>query len=426
MSVEKRLLRSAKNLSFLVTGNFLSQIISMVGFILISGYLSRKELGIYAIVTSFVGFFLVFTLPQINKVLIRKGVTDEKNLDNILSDSFGFRLLVGWIAMIICIVTVVFMNYDLLTKALILVYSISLMLTSVNSYYLIIYQVHEKMQFYSIVEVVQKSLYFLFTIIVVVLDLGLVVLMVASLISLGISVIINIRLSKRFIEMKVRLKFRIKWDILKPTIIFSLLLFLTYMATQIDILMISVLRIPDDVAVYKIALTLIEPGYVLRNLVFIATFPMFIKIYSSKDSIQINKLFIYGIILGIVVLIGAGIVSLFSEFIIGLIFPKYGDSLSPAIFSVLIFFLGLKFFELPFYNALQATGNEKKLLLIYWIPPIVNIVLNLVFLQWFGLIGIAYSTIAVGVVSVGLLVIMTVKILHHKEIAKEKMGCKDC
>jgi O-antigen/teichoic acid export membrane protein len=103
--------------------------------------------------------------------------------------------------------------------------------------------------------------------------------------------------------------------------------------------------------------------------------------------------------LGFGILLLAFVGSYFSEDVITLLFGvAYSES--GIILSVLIFFLAASFFTIPFTNSLQATHNESKILAIFWIGPCINIGLNYLFFKMYGLIGIAYSTLFVGVFTI--------------------------
>ena len=409
-----RLLLAMKNFSYLVVGNVVSQMLAMVGLIFITRYLGVRNYGIYTTVTSYVSIFLFFTLPQINKVLIREGVKNEKKIGDILSNSMGLRVLMSFISIALCLIGLFFVNYDIYTKILIAIYSITLLLSTLEGYYLIIYQVHERNQYYALIGVIHRLLYLLLSMLVILLNLGLTVLLITSIISLAITLFLNIRISKKFVNITFKFFLDFRWSLIKPVIIFSTILFFGNVKTATDILMISNLRPYEDVGIYNIAINLVAPGMILRNLLFIATFPMFIKVFDSKDKMLVKNLFMSGFFMGFIVILGASILAVISKTLIITLFSSEYAAAAP-IFSVLIFFLAFKYFELPFYNALQATGNELKLLYVYWVPPVLNIILNFIFLEWFGLIGIAYSTMLVGFVSVALLVIMSYFVLKNKE-----------
>jgi O-antigen/teichoic acid export membrane protein len=68
---------------------------------------------------------------------------------------------------------------------------------------------------------------------------------------------------------------------------------------------------------------------------------------------------------------------------------------SGSILAALLFYIGLAWGRLPYTTALQATGNEKTVVWTTAVTAAMNIPLNLVLFNLYGLMGIAYSTIVV-------------------------------
>jgi O-antigen/teichoic acid export membrane protein len=109
--------------------------------------------------------------------------------------------------------------------------------------------------------------------------------------------------------------------------------------------------------------------------------------------------------LGIVVFLLAILGYIFSEPVITLLFGEtYSES--GIVLGILVFYIAIIFFRLPFGIACLATGNENLALMIAPISATMNVVFNYVFFLRFGLIGIAYATLIVftfsTVVSIGL------------------------
>jgi O-antigen/teichoic acid export membrane protein len=67
-------------------------------------------------------------------------------------------------------------------------------------------------------------------------------------------------------------------------------------------------------------------------------------------------------------------------------------------------------------SSLQAANYEKLLLKIVWIPSAANVVLNLVFLHFFGLIGIAYSTLVVVAINYFVHMMLTRRLIKKGKI----------
>ena len=159
------------------------------------------------------------------------------------------------------------------------------------------------------------------------------------------------------------------------------------------------------------AVRLIDPVGIMKNTISIAFFPIFVKVFSRK-AVDKNVVFKYSVALGIITFIGAAVVAIVSQPLIPLLLSEdYAQSAS--IFAVLIFYSGFSFANFPFQSSLQAANYEKLVLKIAWIPSAANVFLNLVFLYFFGLIGIAYSTLVVAAINY-LVHMMVVKRLIKK------------
>jgi len=173
--------------------------------------------------------------------------------------------------------------------------------------------------------------------------------------------------------------------------------------------MISLLGSSKDVGLYGVAFQMMAVGLTMRGLLSTAFFPIFVKTY-SKNAVKWNNLLKYAITMGLCLLAIVAIFSLFSEQLISLILgEKYLES--GTLLSILAFYVAIAFFSFPFANTLQATHNEIHILKICWIAPFLNIGLNYLFFKTFGLIGIAYSTLVVGCVSLTIYIIITWKAL---------------
>jgi O-antigen/teichoic acid export membrane protein len=285
------------------------------------------------------------------------------------------------------------MPYTNEIKIFIMIYSLNMFSIGFKNYFYSVFIVKHLFQYNAFFNVFNRLLYVSLSILFLEFDYGVSALIIISLISNFISLFMIIKTSRKYI--KYRFIFFVFWDwkIIKPSIIFTLILFMGMMATRIDLIMISMFRPYSDVGIYAVVERLIEPVTIFHNYISISFFPIIIRLFKSKQ-INRNILFKASIALSIIALIVAGILSIFSKPIINIFFSNnYNESI--GIFSILIFYMAISFMNIPFSLSLQALGKELLLLKIAWIPPLLNIFLNILFLNLFGLIGIAYSTLLV-------------------------------
>lgn len=404
--------RGLKNTSYLTIGYFLSMVINLFGFVYIARFLGPNIYGIYLTVGAFVGLFVILTFNGIHKVILREGAKDLNQMGDYFEKIIGIKILFTFIAINVCIILSLAMPYTLLEKFYIIVFSSTLIYRSLHDFFGTVYQAAEKMQYNAVLTVINRILFVSLAIAFLYMGFGLISLFIISIFSQFFTLLLNIRLTKRFVSFKFFNK--IKWDtsILIPGLIFTILSFSVFLSSRIDLVMISLLGSTKDVGIYGAAHHIIETGFIFRNIFATAFFPIFIKSFYKK-SVRWKKLFKYAIMLGLSMLLLAVIGSYFSEQVITLLFGvKYSQS--GVLLSVLIFSLAIAFFTIPFTNTLQATHNEIINLKICWIAPSLNIVLNYLFFKIFGLIGIVYSTLVVGVITLPIWIFITWKVLKKQ------------
>jgi len=411
-----KILRGLKNVSYLTIGHFVSLAISFFGLIYIARILGPSNYGVYTTVGVFVGMFDIITFYGINKIVLREGSKDFSKMHHYLENTTAIKNFFVFIAIIVCIIASVFTNYSTQVKLYIILFSFSLIYTSFNGFLMTIYQAAEKMQYTAILTILHRVLFVSLSIIVLYMGFGIFALLMVALFSQFFTLIINFKLTKKFLSFKFLNK--IKWDmnLLKPALIFSILSFSYFLAGRIDIIMISIMGTSIDVGLYGVANQIMMVGLTTRGLLATAFFPIFVKSFHN-NAVRWQKLLKYASIMGLGLLLVAAIISFYSEQIIPIIFGgEYFTS--GTILSVLIFYVAIAFFMIPFSNILQATHNEMYLLKICWIAPFLNIGLNYFFFIEFGLIGIAYSTLIVGSINLLLYIIITKRALKNQNKLK--------
>jgi len=417
--INKGVKRGMKNLMFLSLGQFSSAIVNGLSFLLIIYFLGLPAYGKFVTVSSFVAFFTLLTLNQMSKVIIREGSKDITKMSRIIERTSGIKTALCLLAMLFTFIFTLLSPYTWEIKLYITIFSFHLIYDTYSSFFYSIFNALEKMQYIAILQFGQRVLTFILTVTCLLLGFDILALIVVATLSSLLTVFINYKISSRFIPFRFNLG--IYWDkeLMKSTLIFSLILFMSFVATRIDVLMLSILASWSDVGVYGAAEKFAEPGQIIRNLAAVAFFPMFVKMFHNKK-VKGAILFRYSIaaafivfFLITIVVICVNLLSIpLADIVEGTRAEVYLDPI--PIWSVLFYYVGISIITIPFINALQATHNEMVVLRISWIPPIANIVLNLVFLKLFGVIGIAYSTLCVYTIGFILHMIVCWKVLKRQ------------
>jgi O-antigen/teichoic acid export membrane protein len=401
--------RGIKNVSYLAMGNFVSQFINIVGFIYVARMLGPKNYGIYVTVSVFVEWFELLLLDGLNTTVLREGSKDLVRMHIQLEKSIGLRNALILAAITMCITASFFTPYQLQTKLYILLFSFQIIYNGIKEFFGAIYQATEKMKYISILQITNRLLFVGLSIFFLSLGFGLTTVFLISLFSNFFTLFLNFRFSRKLIRFNLFAKIHVDKNLLKPAVIFSLMSFLGYFSTRVDLLMISLLGTPSDVGIYGVAFRIAQQGMVLRSMTEAAFFPIFIKRFhrgkmEGRRLIRVSLLFLVGIFAA------AFLASLFVEDLVPMVFGAEYQA-SAHILSVLIFYVAFGWVGIPFSMAAKATHNEKYLLIIVSITAVLNVVLNYVFFLKFGLMGIAYSTLVVFFVAALLVYLIIYRVL---------------
>jgi O-antigen/teichoic acid export membrane protein len=388
-------LRGIKNFSYLTAGNFAAEFLNIVGFVFIARLLGAKDYGVYVTVSTFVGMFDLVLLEGLNKSVMREGTKDLEKMPLQLEKTIGIRNALIAAAILLCWGSSLFAPYDRSTKLYILLFSFQLVYLGLKGFLATIFQATEDMKYIPLFGIVNRILFVGLSITALSLGFGLLALFLISLFANLITLGLNFRLSRKLLRFRLLSRIQVDKKILMPGLVFSLMGFASYLVTRVDLLMVSFLGTSGDVGTYGVAFRIAEQGVVLKNLIVVAFFPIFIKYFHRENAqvrgkrlMSLSGLFFIGVFLATFLL------SLVIKDLVSLVFgPQY--QASGYILKVLLFYLAFAWSSLPFTTAAQATHNEKYLLMISSGLAVLNVLLNYVFFLRFGLIGIAYSTLVV-------------------------------
>ncbi len=412
MYINFRFLRGIKNTLYLASGNFIVQIITLVGFIYIARMLGPEDYGIYVTVGAFVGLFNFFLLGGLNRSIIREGSKDLSHMHIALEKTIGLRNGLIVIAIVVCIISSFFTPYEFQVKLYILIFSLQLANTGVKGFVGTIYQTTEKMQYIPIFDIANRALFVLLSITFLYLGYGVLVLFIISLFANFSTLLISYRFSQRFVKFHFFSKIQFDKNLLKPALTFSLLSFIGFFVQRVDLLMISFLGTSKDVGLYGVAYQAAHYGVLLRNLTVTAFFPVFVKQF-YKAKMKGSALIKYSLIFFIGIFLISLAVSFYVEDITVTLFGSNYQN-SGGILRVLIFYIAFTWATLPFTTAAQATHNEKYLLIVTSIMALLNIPLNYILFLKYGVIGIAYSTLTVYSIGGILMVVITYSMMKKQ------------
>ena len=188
----------------------------------------------------------------------------------------------------------------------------------------------------------------------------------------------------------------------------------------IDTFMIGLLiATPESVALYKVASTIPAALAFLPNCVMVYVIPYFVLHNKNQKWLRdkYSKLIKFGIL-------GYGVFSLIliigSKFIINTLYtPEYSEAVLPFIILMIGFFFSATF-KIPTNNILFAMRKMRFKLVITISSGILNIILNVSFINHFGITGAAITTTLINIFSSILGVWYTNRTLKKMKVEEEE------
>jgi O-antigen/teichoic acid export membrane protein len=260
------------------------------------------------------------------------------------------------------------------------------------NFFLYVFQSYEKMQHNFIVRSLYGFSLFLICIIIILQKLSVQAIavgyIIASLISLFAVLILTIRyFTKFFIEFDY-----IFWKkIIKESWYFFAGVICMAIYVNVDTTLISIFRNYTEVGLYQSADKVLAV-FLSLTLVHQVIFPKLSSLYSQNNLYTYKKLMKNIIVLSFVIIIPIGlIVSIFSKEIMVIIYGKEYESASIALIPLI--WTGILIFFSTFWgNTLVISKRQDKWFYSLLLGAIVNVILNLIFIPYYGYFASAIIT----------------------------------
>lgn len=385
--------RTFKNVGYLTISNIVAQFISLIGAFYIPRLLGPVNYGIYNTVLSYVLIFSIFSFSGMNKAIVRESSKDLSQVKEILELTIGFRFFASIFSAIVSVIFLLFLDYDNATKFYIILFSSYLIVDGLQTSLNTVHQAFEEMKIISVFAIVRQIALVGLSIISLKAGYGIWELIIINLAVNTLILICNKIYTNKIVEFNIFSKIRFIKKYIISGFYFSLMDSLNLFSNRIDIVMLSFLTTPQNVGLYAFAQRLSEKGLIMRTPISQSLFPFYTK-KMKQNNMSFKDLIIHSAIITIPSIIIVVMVISFSElFIVKIVGATYKES--AAIINVLVYYLFFSYIVLPFGLALQVKGFEKYYSKIQVIRAILNIILNYLLFLYYGIIGIAYSTLIV-------------------------------
>ena len=385
-----------RNTSWLFLEKILRIAVGLFISIWIARYLGPSQFGLFSYVQSFVGMFTIIAGLGLHEVLVREFVNGQLNETRLILTAFWMRIFAFIFIILLLIITLTFISNDTYTNNLIF---ITISASAFSSFSVI--------DFYFQSKVVSKYTVYSTTIALAISSILKVILILNQAPLVAFVWIIPL---ETFIWASVLLFYyrryksknrtfniwifdkNIAFTLLKYSwsLIFSSIVIAIYM--KIDQVMIKEMLNVTATGQYAAAVKLSEGWYFIPAIIATSFFPAILNAKKqSQESyyFRLKKLYSIMVVTAIIIVL---IVSLSSDWIINLLYgveySQASDVLKIHIFSSIFIFLGfisgkwLITENLQIYSMINTT-----------LGMFLNILLNYIFIDSYGIIGAAWATV---------------------------------
>ena len=382
-----------KNTSWLFGEKVLRMTIGLFVAVWVTRYLGPEQFGLFSYAQSFVGLFVVIATLGLDSIVVRELVNNDNTRDEILGTAFYLKLIGAIGVIFILIVAVMFTEHSMQVNIFIFIISFGTIFQSFNviDYYFQSKVLSKYLVYSNVITLITSSL---IKVILIYCEAPLIYFVSVILIDTLVFALGQIYF---YTYLKLKIK---KWKFNKylaismlkesaPLIIAGVV---NSASMKIDQIMINSSLGSIEVGYYSSAVRLSEVWFGIGVIICNSLFPAILNAKKISEHLyydRIYKLFRFLVVISSMLSFA---VYFLSDFIIvglyGDVFINSSSVLAVHIFSAIFVYLGV-----ASGRWLISEGKTKLNLYRNLIALCVNIILNIVFINKFGIVGAAYASL---------------------------------
>lgn len=383
-----------KNTSWLFGEKILRMIVGLFVGIWVARYLGPEQFGIFSYAQSFVGLFAVIATLGLDSIVVRELVKDNYSKEDLIGTAFWMKLFGAFIVLFFLFITINFTSNDTYVNMLIFIIAASVVFQSFNV-----------IDFYFQSKVLSKYTVFANIISLTFSSIAKIVFILTQApLEYFVATVLfdNFILALGYLYFYKKNRQKVKdWNF-NSTLAKSMLHdsypliiggVINSIYMKIDQVMIKDILDVVEVGYYAAAVRLSEVWFSIGVIISNSLFPAIINAKKVSESFyyeRIQKLFLFLIIIAYSLSIT---VYFLSDYIIlflyGKIFMSAAPVLSIHIFSAIFVYLGVS-------SGRWLINENRTIINLYrnLMGMLVNIFLNIIFIEKYGIIGAAYASLA--------------------------------
>lgn len=391
MSLTKKVF---KNASYILIARTLFRLLTAAVMIYAARYLGVERFGMYETALAWSNAFLALNDVGMSTLIVREAARDEKKMAVYFGNTLIVEILLSAVLYAVILGIGFGLNYNTTTMTLMAILGAAGLVFEFRKVMRGVFRVMLKLKTVALLEILNGALYFVVTLAIIstVADVDVGLLGLAHT-RLWVNVIIVLALFIYTLKF-VRPSFapREVWPMIKQSYVFTLYNMFFMLYFQIDQIILSIIMDDAAVGVYGAPAKIVNFLLFIPIMVFQVIMPIMYR-YSQDDIEKYKKInhtvWRYLAAFGIPAGIGMSILA-------PTIIPwVYSDTYvaSIPILSVMGWFLAVRFMGISQGNSMTTTDRQGLRAGIQMVSVGVNIVLDIILIQRYGVVGAGYATL---------------------------------
>ena len=375
-----------------------SKILSMAISFVVTAYVARNlgplNYGQLSYAISFVAIFSFIAGLGIDHVLFRELISNPEKKKEFLGSAIIIKFFAGIVAMILTVFFGFYFGQDDVSKILIYILSGTFIF---NAFQVLSYefQAQVKSKYPSVISITVTVILNLLKVIVIFFNKGVIYLSIILFVESVLYMIFYWFAYEKILKEKITdLVFnkKVAITLLNDSwpLIFTSAFSLIY--ARIDQILIKHMLGATAVGIYNSAVVIAEVWYFLPVIIITSVWPAVINSKKISEELYYKRLLKLGIFLTAIAVAVSIIVTFISPFIIKIIFGSAFAEASTILKIYVWACVGTFLIYLTNYY-LVAENNKKGLIFLTFVPMIINIILNILWIPKYGIVGSAYATL---------------------------------
>lgn len=356
-------------------------------------YLGPDDFGVLSYAESFVYLFAAFAALGLDQIVVRELVKDASRRDEILGTTLALRIL-GFIAMFGGIVLVTrFLSNTALTNTMVMVIAITVGFQSIRGidFY---FQSKVLSKYTAISNLIAVSILSIVKVLLIIYEAPLIYFayaLVLEWILITTGYIISY-LHHKLSILKWKFKLSVAKELLKKSWVLIIGSIAAALYMKIDQVMINEILDERSVGIYSVTVKMTSIWIFVTVAITQSVFPSLVSMRKKDKALFLKRLQqLYDVLIKIAVVVSV-LYTIFASYFVPLLFgSEYTESshiLVLYIWSIVFVFLSNGSWGYYLNENLEQFSSIRLV-----IGAIVNITLNIFFIEWYGLIGAAYATL---------------------------------